>query len=459
MENMNINLFRKKLFILYGDMMIIAASFYLAPFVRFKVFPDPLHFFGLAEVVAMFVYISVLYVLGFYNIEQRITNFISATQLLLAIVLINIFNSSLFYLLHLRPYGLWVLLSSSFFILIFLMIWRLVCQYIAGIMKNPMRIILFGAGNSGRMLYDLLKSKSDYQVIGFIDDDPVKNGLTIDGLPVLGGSHQLIDIVKGYAVHQVIVCVSNELRSDVYPKLVEAGFGGVVVYEMPIFYEKIAGKVPVLHNSHLWQGYADIYSVKKNIYNIKLKNVMDRLMAVAGFIVAAPLFIITAILVKMESEGPVIHAQRRVGLDEAVFVLYKFRSMCVDAEVNGAVWAEKNDLRITRVGKIIRLLRIDELPQFWNVLKGEMSFIGPRPERPEFVTQLETKIPHYMLRHCVKPGISGWAQVNYPYGDSLEDAREKLQYDLYYIKNQSFLFDLYIMLRTVRVVLFGTGAR
>ena len=206
-------------------------------------------------------------------------------------------------------------------------------------------------------------------------------------------------------------------------------------------------------------GYADIYGVKKNIYNVKLKNIMDKTLAVIGILLTMPLMILTAICIKMESKGPVIFSQSRMGLDEKPFILYKFRSMYFDAEKKGAVWAQEKDPRITRVGKIIRFLRIDELPQMWNVLKGEMSFVGPRPEQLEFVRQLEKEIPYYMLRHNVKPGITGWAQVNYNYGASINDALEKLQFDLYYIKNRGFLLDVYIMMRTIRVIIFGIGAR
>ena len=183
------------------------------------------------------------------------------------------------------------------------------------------------------------------------------------------------------------------------------------------------------------------------------------LLAVIGVVITLPIVILTAALIKLESKGPVFYKQKRVGHDGIIFSLVKFRSMIADAENNGAVWTQQDDSRVTRVGKIIRNFRIDEIPQIWNVLKGDMSFVGPRPERPEFVDFLQKDIPYYMLRHSVKPGITGWAQVNYQYGDSPDDAREKLQYDLYYVKNQSFILDLHIMLSTVQVILFGIGAR
>ncbi len=173
----------------------------------------------------------------------------------------------------------------------------------------------------------------------------------------------------------------------------------------------------------------------------------------------APIMAVTALLIRLESPGPVIYRQDRVGLHEKEFTVFKFRSMRTDAEKDGAVWASAHDSRVTRVGRFIRKVRIDELPQIWNILKGDMSFIGPRPERMAFVRQLKESIPYYSLRHTVKPGLTGWAQVCYPYGASEEDARRKLEYDLYYIKNMSILLDIHIIFKTMGVVLFPKGAR
>ena len=181
--------------------------------------------------------------------------------------------------------------------------------------------------------------------------------------------------------------------------------------------------------------------------------------SLAMLALTAPVMLLAALCVRLDSPGPVIYAQKRVGLRGREFTVYKFRSMTVDAEKNGAVWASAHDARVTRVGRILRKLRIDELPQLWNVLRGDMSFIGPRPERMEFVRRLERVIPFYWVRHSVKPGLTGWAQVCFPYGASEEDARIKLEYDLYYIKNMSLLLDLNILFKTVGVVLFPRGAR
>ena len=186
---------------------------------------------------------------------------------------------------------------------------------------------------------------------------------------------------------------------------------------------------------------------------------VHRTAALIGALLALPIIIVTAILIKLESRGPIFYKQERVGKNGRTFVLTKFRSMRVDAEKEGPVWASKGDDRATRVGRIIRKVRIDEIPQFWNILKGEMSFVGPRPERPHFVAQLAQEIPYYEQRHLIAPGLTGWAQIKYPYGASIEDARQKLQYDLFYIKNMSIALDLFIIANTVKTVLMRRGGQ
>ncbi|MBW1703193.1 MAG: exopolysaccharide biosynthesis polyprenyl glycosylphosphotransferase [Deltaproteobacteria bacterium] len=190
-----------------------------------------------------------------------------------------------------------------------------------------------------------------------------------------------------------------------------------------------------------------------------MKRLIDLSISALIIIITLPLLAVTALAIRLDSPGPVFFKQQRVGKGGKVFSVWKFRSMYKDAEQNGAVWADKSDPRVTRVGRVIRFLRIDELPQLWNIFRGEMSLIGPRPERPEFVRELTASIPYYDIRHSVSPGITGWAQVNYPYGASVEDALHKLEYDVYYIKNMSLFLDFKIFIRTIGVVLFGQGAR
>ena len=450
---------RKKIALLLGDALIIAAAIYVAPYLRTGVWPQPADLLSASNVVALLVYLFVLYLCDLYNVQPPVEKVRLALKFFAVVLIIGIVNASLFYLFHLRPYSSWVLFISSFLTFLGLVAWRFFFIYLVPAARRPINVLLLGAGGGGVKMASLLKGRPEYRVAGFVDDDEAKQGSEINGLAVLGTSRKLMDIVRDSGIHKIIVCISKTIRPDIFPILVEAKFKGVTVYEMPTFYEMLARRIPVEHVSDIWLGYADVLGLKRTFYNLKLKNLLDRLIAAGGLLIASPVMILTAFLIKLESKGPVFYSQKRVGLDEKDFDLFKFRSMRADAEVGGAVWAQKNDDRVTCIGRIIRKTRIDELPQLWNVLKGEMSFVGPRPERPEFVQHLKKDIPYYMLRHAVKPGITGWAQVNYPYGASVEDALEKLQYDLYYIKNGSFFLDAHIMLRTVRVMLFGIGAR
>jgi sugar transferase (PEP-CTERM system associated) len=231
----------------------------------------------------------------------------------------------------------------------------------------------------------------------------------------------------------------------------------IQVEESSRFFERLTGKIST---DRLQPGQLVFAETSRGmrLYR-RLRRLFDIISSLIGMGFSSPLMILTAIAIRVESPGPVIYTQERVGLHGRKFRIFKFRSMRSDAEAHGPVWADENDQRVTRVGRIIRKLRVDETPQFFNILRGEMSLIGPRPERPEFVEKLEERIPYYSERHLVKPGLTGWAQVSYPYGASFEDAGEKHQYDLYYIKNQSPLLDAIILLETARVVLFGRFSR
>jgi len=450
---------RKKIVLLLGDAVIIAVAMHVAPFLRTGVWPHPADLLSASNVVALLVYLFVLYLCDLYNIQPPVEKVRLALKFFVAVLVIGVINASLFYLFHLRPYSSWVLFISSLLTLVGFVVWRFVFIYLVPAARRPVRVLLLGAGKGGAKMAALLKGRPEYQMVGFVDDDENKQGCRLSNLPVIGKSKDLMDIVRKYAIKKIVVCISKTIRPDIFPILVEAKFKGITVYEMPTFYEMLARRIPVEQVNDIWLGYAEVSGLQRTFYNLKLKNLLDRLLAALGLLIASPVMLLTALLIKLESKGPVLYRQKRMGLDERDFDLFKFRSMRADAEVGGAVWAQTNDPRVTRIGKMIRKLRIDELPQLWNVLKGEMSFVGPRPERPEFVNLLKKDIPYYMLRHSVRPGITGWAQVNYPYGASVEDALEKLQYDLYYIKNGSFLLDMHIMLRTVRVMLFGIGAR
>jgi len=231
--------------------------------------------------------------------------------------------------------------------------------------------------------------------------------------------------------------------------------GTVNIEEGASFYERVTGRVSLNMIRPSWL----IFSSRGRQARIAgiTRNIVHRIVALVGASFSLPIAIVTAILIKLDSRGPILYKQERVGKNGGAFTVMKFRSMRTDAEKAGPVWASEDDDRTTRVGKIIRKLRIDEIPQFWNILRGEMDFVGPRPERPHFVSQLAQEIPYYEQRHLIAPGLTGWAQIKYPYGASIEDARQKLQYDLYYIKNQSLMLDAIILFETIKIILFGRG--
>ena len=267
------------------------------------------------------------------------------------------------------------------------------------------------------------------------------------------------DIVQRHEVNQIIVAMKEQRGGNVpMDQLLSARIQGIPVMDLSDFYEQTTGEVPIDSLKASWLVYGRGFVQHRT--RIITKRIFDILSSLALLTIASPFMLITAIAIKLESKGPVIYRQERVGLAGRSFMCLKFRSMRTDAEKDGvAVWATKNDSRVTRVGAFIRKTRLDELPQLISVLKGEMSMVGPRPERPTFVAQLKEQIPYYDIRHSVKPGVTGWAQVRYAYGASVEDALHKHQYDLYYVKNNSLFLDLLILFETVSVVLFREGAQ
>ncbi|WP_413580676.1 exopolysaccharide biosynthesis polyprenyl glycosylphosphotransferase [Bdellovibrio sp. HCB288] len=256
-----------------------------------------------------------------------------------------------------------------------------------------------------------------------------------------------------------LVIASREkiLRPDISALIIEAKCAGTNAVPIADFYERHLRKVPLHLLDYHWFINSEGFSSVSHPIQLRLKRLMD--IAISGLLLllASPVIALVALVVKLESRGPAIYSQIRTGKDGETFTIFKFRSMRTDAEKNGAVWAAKNDNRVTRIGRFIRLTRLDELPQLWNVLKGEMSFVGPRPERPEFNEMLKAQLPYYDLRHTLRPGLTGWAQVLYPYGASIEDSKEKLQFELYYIKHSSIFLDIMIILKTIAVVVGARG--
>jgi len=284
----------------------------------------------------------------------------------------------------------------------------------------------------------------------------------------LRGHYQLVDVTKikspqdlqmnlvdfsGY----VVAAGVTSLNEDWKLFLLDQKMNGESVIGWADFIESVLRKIPVEHIQIDWLFFNSGYKILGHSWLIRVKRLHDLIFAIILILLSWPLVLVTAFGVFLDSKGPIFYQQTRTGLKGRLFKIYKFRSMRVDAEENGPQWAATSDQRVTRFGHFIRKTRLDELPQLWNVLRGDMSFIGPRPERPEFNEELEKQIPYYNLRHLVRPGLTGWAQILYPYGASVTDSKNKLEYDLYYIKNYSFILDYLILLRTVKIVLFGQG--
>lgn len=317
--------------------------------------------------------------------------------------------------------------------------------------------VVFGCGPMAREVVDLLEDdQNTWQFKGCVQ--PIGEHSTVPRRWILGEQDELREMVQKEGARKIVIALSE--RRGILPvrDLLWCKLNGVEVIDAQTFYERVTGRLKIEDINPSWFIFSDGFRVTHLM--LLQKRILDIFFSLTGLLVVAPFLPLIALAIRLDSKGPVIFAQERVGMGGKVFRTYKFRSMTVDAEKEtGAVWAQANDPRVTRLGGFLRKTRIDEIPQLFNVLKGDMSFIGPRPERPEFVEVLTEKIPYYATRHAVKPGLTGWAQVCYPYGASEEDALEKLRYDLYYIKNYSPVLDLLIVLETIKVVLFARGGR
>ncbi|MEO9601061.1 TIGR03013 family XrtA/PEP-CTERM system glycosyltransferase [Parasphingorhabdus sp.] len=342
--------------------------------------------------------------------------------------------------------------------IVFLMIIRILLGTVIDIDVFKRRLLILGAGPRARRIAALEKrSDSGFIIAGYVQmvDGPGR----IDGAVRRQDIDNLLQHVTDLEVSEVVLALEERRNSLPVADLLTIKTTGVHVNDMSTFLERETGRVDLGSVNPSWFIFSDGFSSGRRLSKL-FKRGFDIFLSFLLLVLTGPVILFFALLIKLESEGGAFFRQERVGLYGQKFNILKLRSMRADAESAGeAVWAAENDPRITRVGRFIRKVRIDELPQAWSVLKGEMSFVGPRPERPQFVADLQTKMPYYAERHIVKPGITGWAQINYPYGASIEDSRHKLEYDLYYAKNYTPFLDLLIILQTIRVVLWPEGVR
>lgn len=335
--------------------------------------------------------------------------------------------------------------------------WRALCAEVLGWPAFRRRVIVVGAGRAGRALLGAIREAAprEFDVVGFVDDDPALGGGDVDGVPVVADRGGLVAAAARLGVSEVVMAVTRDAHGALLAALMDAQERGLRVTPMPVLYEAVTGRVPVEHVGDHWAvalplsppGAAGLYPLAQRT--------VDLAFAVAGFALLAVVLVVAGPAIRLTSPGPVFYRQRRVGRNGRPFTLYKLRTMVDEAEPEGPVWAAEDDPRATGVGRWLRRTRLDELPQVINLVRGEMSVVGPRPERPAFVASLAERIPFYRARHAVRPGMTGWATIHQGYARSLDDALLKLQYDLYYIKHQSVALDLYILVRTVAAVVRG----
>jgi sugar transferase (PEP-CTERM system associated) len=357
--------------------------------------------------------------------------------------------------------GRWIFLGSIIFLIGFIISWRFFYGIVIQKRYFTERAMVIG---DGELAGDLLKATAGKRESGCDiclvvcqgnDNNPLFPNKEI---PVKHGFDTICDLAKDEHISRVIVALDQRRGVMPYKELLKCKMSGIGIIDGEGFYEGLTGKILVEKINPSWLIFSDGFVKSPSARVVKRFVGLTLSVIMATFL--SPLLVLIAAAIKIDSPGPVIFSQQRVGENCETFTLYKFRSMRADAERKcGPVWASEDDPRITKVGKIIRKLRIDEVPQLWNVIKGDMSFVGPRPERPYFVEKLKKTIPYYSERFSVKPGITGWAQIKYPYGASDEDALEKLKYDLYYIKNMSLIMDLIVIFHTVKIVLLGRGSR
>ena len=428
----------------------------------------------LVAVLALSVFVTVCSI-GFYSSRATLRGGFRATQWVAAFLLVSFVLGVIFLVLWWLfnpgarfPVSGWITAVALYAV-------AAVCVrfLFEGVMRDRKmlrkRVLVLGTGTQAEKIHEVTEGNKQnlFEIAGYLSFG--RKDESCDVYPILSENlrtdrYALADFASSNDIDEIVVTLRDRRRpqgklGDGLPiwEMMDCKLRGIQITEFANFWERELGKVDLKTIRPSWIIFSDGFrvSVPKRV----VKRIFDVVVSGLFVLTMLPIMLLTIIAIKLDSRGPIFYSQERVGRDGKVFSVMKFRSMRTDAEKAGAQWAQKNDNRVTRVGKFIRKTRIDEIPQILNVLKGEMSFVGPRPERPVFVEELEEKVPFYRERHRIKPGITGWAQINYPYGATLEDAHEKHAFDLYYLKNIGFFLDIVILIQTVRVVLFGEGAR
>ena len=416
-----------------------------------------LHGFAMATILVGSFYYSDLYsvdqTLSFNELFHRFVAGLGTACIIIGVVSYPIPN-----------FGKSIYVSEMLVMGISLFMWRFGFMRVIKQASIRAKVLIVGTRAIGKLVAEelYLKKTLGMEIVGFVSEKPGLLALSYGNpkrveIPIFAPL-SLTGLIASSHIDRILLAGADLGPHSYFRELVSVRAMGVPIEDCHSFYERLTSKIAIADLPPEWIALSKGFRRDRII--LAAKRIIDVLVSFVGLVLSAPIILLTAVAIKLESPGPIFYRQERVGQNERHFTLFKFRSMAQDAEAEvGPVWAAENDPRATRIGSIIRKLRIDEIPQMINVLKGEMSFVGPRPERPFFVEPLKQNIPYYDLRHSVKPGITGWAQICYRYGDSEQDAIEKLQYDLYYIKHMSPVFDLQIIFESFKVIIFGWGAR
>jgi sugar transferase (PEP-CTERM system associated) len=443
--------------------VVIVLAVFIAVLLRFgaaEVFGAGLAILWRASLIAAVLQICLHYS-DLYELRSLVDRRDLFIRLLRALGVASVILAVLYYWLPTLIIGRGVFVIASVFVVALVVGWRLAFEWLSLRIAPAERLLIVGTNSAAvdlaRELFER-RQELGVELVGFVDSDPKLVGLSLINPGVIGTVDEIPTIVRARGVDRVVVSLADARGKLSMDQLLQMKLtDGVRFDHLASVYEEYTGKIAVENLRPSWLIFSDGFG--RSRWVVAFKRACDILLAATGLLLGAPLMLFSMIAVKLSSPGPALYHQRRVGKDGRIFTIHKFRSMRTDAEaLTGAVWSTQNDPRVTRIGRFLRRTRLDELPQIWNVLIGDMSVVGPRPERPEFVTDLTRQIPFYSQRHLVRPGLTGWAQVRHSYGSTVEDALQKLQYELFYIKHMSIAFDLFIVLATIKTVLVRRGS-
>jgi len=445
---------KKKVLIAIGDYFFMAISLVVILVIRYQFAVTWELLYQHSGFVFVFLFwLVIFYSWDLYNLTEKMEN----RNFLFAMIMNVVLSFSFFYIVDSDIAPKTNLVLTALVFSMFFYLWRFVIGILFNQFSVAKKVLMVGADHYAM---ELIKKMVDnprygYKVAGLVKlpDTKLPDWFDKDEIKVFESIGDARKFVEAEGVSFVVITQTwyGKVSQDIYSMIPL----GLSIFNLPSFWETLEQKIPINATNEIWF-LENLRTISRGLTD-GLKRLLDLILAIVLFPVLLSLGLIAALLVKISSKGPIFYSQIRVGLNGRPFRIFKFRSMRVDAEKQGAQWSTQNDPRITGIGRFLRSTRLDELPQIFNVLRGDMSFIGPRPERPEFVDELAEVIPHYSLRHLVRPGLTGWAQINYPYGSSVEDAARKLEYDLYYLKNRGMLLDIKIILKTIMVVFARKG--